>query len=149
MVRMSCTWVVSPRTPPLLNGFLTLALIYTGRNSQMHLSMRKIHKQRQYLILSKTKFHGCYVRRCYGNFFCCDDQKRFRGDSKTHEHVDVPLKTNYLGESPFMLDQHCSFANHLDHLFLKPHGVCFLVQNHQMFIFWLRSIVLTNEQYRQ
>ena len=39
-----------------------------------------------------------YERRCYGNFFCCDDQKRFRGDSKTHEPVDVPLKTNYLGE---------------------------------------------------
>jgi hypothetical protein len=41
--------------------------------------------------------HRGHFRRCYGNFFCCDDQKRFRSDSKTHEHVDIPLKTNYLG----------------------------------------------------
>jgi hypothetical protein len=36
-------------------------------------------------------------RRCYGNFFCCDDQKIHRSDSIDHEEVDIPLKTNYLG----------------------------------------------------
>ena len=34
--RMCCTWDVWPRMPPLLNGFLTLAPISTGSNSQMH-----------------------------------------------------------------------------------------------------------------
>ena len=38
------------------------------------------------------------LRRCYGNFFCCDDQKAHRTDSIDHEPVDVPLKTNYLGK---------------------------------------------------
>ena len=53
-----------------------------------------------FLILhSSDSIEDNFKRRCYGNFFCCDDQKRFRGDSKTHEHVDVPLKTNYLGDS--------------------------------------------------
>ena len=39
------------------------------------------------------------LRRCYGNFFCCDDQKPHRTDSIDHEPVDVPLKTNYLGNA--------------------------------------------------
>ena len=36
-------------------------------------------------------------RRCYGNFFCPDDQKRHRSDAVDHEHVDVPLYTDYAG----------------------------------------------------
>ena len=47
----------------------------------------------KWLLDIGSDFH----RRCYGNFFCCDDQKAHRGDSKDHEPVDVPLKTNYLG----------------------------------------------------
>ena len=41
------------------------------------------------------------LRRCYGNFFCCDDQKIHRGDSLDHEEVDIPLKTNYLGRKNY------------------------------------------------
>ena len=47
----------------------------------------------KWLLDIGSDFH----RRCYGNFFCCDDQKAHRGDSIDHEPVDVPLKTNYLG----------------------------------------------------
>ena len=58
----------------------------------------------KWLLDIGSDFH----RRCYGNFFCCDDQKAHRTDSRLgahglltprdHEAVDVPLRTNYLGE---------------------------------------------------
>ena len=35
--------------------------------------------------------------RCYGNFFCPDDQKRSRGDSLDFEIVTVQTQTNYQG----------------------------------------------------
>ena len=35
--------------------------------------------------------------KCYGNFFCPEDQKASRNDSLTHEEVDVCLKSNYQG----------------------------------------------------
>ena len=98
--RMCCTWDVWLRMPPLLNGFLTLAPISTGSNSQIKTNEKTGHKSIVHISSSRIEFDGWYERRCYGNFFCCDDQKRFRGDSKTHEPVDVPLKTNYLGEFP-------------------------------------------------
>ena len=34
-------------------------------------------------------------RKCYGNFFTCDDQKKYRMDSIEQEEVLLPLKTNY------------------------------------------------------
>jgi hypothetical protein len=37
------------------------------------------------------------LRRCYGNFFTCDDQKSGRTDSLTMEEVVLPLKTDYMG----------------------------------------------------
>jgi hypothetical protein len=37
------------------------------------------------------------LRRCYGNFFTCDDQKSGRTDSLTLEEVVLPLKTDYMG----------------------------------------------------
>uniref|UniRef100_A0A0N4Z4N4 ANK_REP_REGION domain-containing protein n=1 Tax=Parastrongyloides trichosuri TaxID=131310 RepID=A0A0N4Z4N4_PARTI len=35
--------------------------------------------------------------RCYGAFFCADDQKSGRTDSLEHEYVDLPTRTNYSG----------------------------------------------------
>ena len=35
--------------------------------------------------------------RCYGNFFCPDDQKKSRGDSLDFEIVTVQTQTNYQG----------------------------------------------------
>ena len=35
--------------------------------------------------------------KCYGNFFCPEDQKPSRNDSLDHEYVDVCTKTNYAG----------------------------------------------------
>ena len=51
-----------------------------------------------YLSTLTNLLFKTYNRRCYGNFFCCDDQKPHRTDSTDHEHVDVPLYTNYLGK---------------------------------------------------
>ncbi|KFD56154.1 LOW QUALITY PROTEIN: hypothetical protein M514_02932 [Trichuris suis] len=44
--------------------------------------------------------HGADVhQRCYGAFFCPDDQKESRTDSMEHEWVDVNEKTNYAGRT--------------------------------------------------
>ena len=42
----------------------------------------------KWLLDIGSDFH----RRCYGNFFCCDDQKIHRTDSIEHEEVDIPLR---------------------------------------------------------
>ncbi|KAI1696929.1 ion transport protein domain-containing protein [Ditylenchus destructor] len=36
-------------------------------------------------------------QRCYGAFFCPDDQKSSRTDSLEHEYVELSLRTNYTG----------------------------------------------------
>lgn len=36
-------------------------------------------------------------QRCYGAFFCADDQKSSRTDSLEHEYVDLTMNTNYTG----------------------------------------------------
>lgn len=42
--------------------------------------------------------HGADIHaRCYGSFFCPDDQRATRTDSLEHEAVDVNPKTNYPG----------------------------------------------------
>ncbi|CAJ0939097.1 unnamed protein product, partial [Mesorhabditis belari] len=40
-------------------------------------------------------------KRCYGAFFCADDQKDSRTDSLEHEYVELSLKTNYTGHMYF------------------------------------------------
>ena len=47
----------------------------------------------QWLLDIGSDFH----RRCYGNFFTCDDQKGSRRDNKTYEEPDLCLVTNYAG----------------------------------------------------
>ncbi|KRY91660.1 Transient receptor potential cation channel subfamily V member 6 [Trichinella pseudospiralis] len=44
--------------------------------------------------------HGADVhQRCYGAFFCPDDQKESRTDSLEHEWVDIHQNTNYAGRT--------------------------------------------------
>ncbi|KAK6036231.1 ankyrin repeat protein, partial [Cooperia oncophora] len=40
-------------------------------------------------------------QRCYGAFFCADDQKSSRTDSLEHEYVDLTTNTNYTGTMYF------------------------------------------------
>uniref|UniRef100_A0A1I7VQW6 ANK_REP_REGION domain-containing protein n=1 Tax=Loa loa TaxID=7209 RepID=A0A1I7VQW6_LOALO len=46
--------------------------------------------------------HGANInQRCYGAFFCPDDQKSSRTDSLEHEYVELSLKTTYNGRMYF------------------------------------------------
>ncbi|VDO26587.1 unnamed protein product [Onchocerca flexuosa] len=46
--------------------------------------------------------HGADInQRCYGAFFCPDDQKGSRTDSLEHEYVELSLKTTYNGRMYF------------------------------------------------
>uniref|UniRef100_A0AC35FG89 Uncharacterized protein n=1 Tax=Panagrolaimus sp. PS1159 TaxID=55785 RepID=A0AC35FG89_9BILA len=46
--------------------------------------------------------HGADInQRCYGAFFCANDQKNGRTDSLEHEYVDLPERTNYVGRTYF------------------------------------------------
>ncbi|TKR60912.1 hypothetical protein L596_028093 [Steinernema carpocapsae] len=40
-------------------------------------------------------------QRCYGAFFCCEDQKSSRTDSLEHEYVELKQETNYVGRMYF------------------------------------------------
>ena len=44
-----------------------------------------------------TLFFSDFHEKCYGNFFCPEDQKMSRMDSLEHEYVEVCTKTNYAG----------------------------------------------------
>ena len=47
----------------------------------------------KYLLDQGIEIH----EKCYGNFFCADDQKMSRNDSLEHEEVDLCVKTDYQG----------------------------------------------------
>ena len=46
-----------------------------------------------FLLKNKADVH----QRCYGSFFCADDQRDTRSDSLEHEWVDVQPNTRYTG----------------------------------------------------
>ncbi|KAK6756156.1 hypothetical protein RB195_014506 [Necator americanus] len=53
-------------------------------------------------MASKLLRRGADVnQRCYGAFFCADDQKSSRTDSLEHEYVDLTENTNYTGTMYF------------------------------------------------
>ncbi|GMR60081.1 hypothetical protein PMAYCL1PPCAC_30276, partial [Pristionchus mayeri] len=52
--------------------------------------------------------------RCYGAFFCADDQKASRTDSLEHEYVELSLRTNYTG-SMYFGEYPLSFAACMNH----------------------------------
>ncbi|CAJ0590296.1 unnamed protein product [Cylicocyclus nassatus] len=53
-------------------------------------------------MVSKLLRRGADVdQRCYGAFFCADDQKGSRTDSLEHEYVDLTMNTNYTGTMYF------------------------------------------------
>ncbi|CAP23032.2 Protein CBR-OCR-2 [Caenorhabditis briggsae] len=49
------------------------------------------------LVFKFLKLGADVNSRCYGAFFCADDQKASRTDSLEHEYVELSLKTNYTG----------------------------------------------------
>ncbi|CAL2041043.1 unnamed protein product [Caenorhabditis brenneri] len=49
------------------------------------------------LVYKFLKLGADVNSRCYGAFFCADDQKTSRTDSLEHEYVELSLKTNYTG----------------------------------------------------
>ncbi|GMS91670.1 hypothetical protein PENTCL1PPCAC_13845, partial [Pristionchus entomophagus] len=54
-------------------------------------------------------------QRCYGAYFCADDQKSSRTDSLEHEHVDIAVhNTNYTG-SMYFGEYPLSFAACMNH----------------------------------
>ncbi|KAK6744647.1 hypothetical protein RB195_011396 [Necator americanus] len=64
-----------------------------------------------YMLLKK----GADVNsRCYGAFFCAEDQKESRTDSLEHEYVELSLKTNYIGHMYFG-EYPLSFAACMNH----------------------------------
>ncbi|KIH62823.1 ankyrin repeat protein [Ancylostoma duodenale] len=64
-----------------------------------------------YMLLKK----GADVNvRCYGAFFCAEDQKAGRTDSLEHEYVELPLKTAYTGHMYFG-EYPLSFAACMNH----------------------------------
>nr|CDJ83810.1 Ankyrin domain containing protein [Haemonchus contortus] len=64
-----------------------------------------------YVLLKK----GADVNsRCYGAFFCAEDQKAGRTDSLEHEYVELSLKTNYSGHMYFG-EYPLSFAACMNH----------------------------------
>uniref|UniRef100_A0A1I7XP25 ANK_REP_REGION domain-containing protein n=1 Tax=Heterorhabditis bacteriophora TaxID=37862 RepID=A0A1I7XP25_HETBA len=53
-------------------------------------------------MVSKLLRKGADVnQRCFGAFFCADDQKASRTDSLEHEYVDLTDRTNYTGSMYF------------------------------------------------
>ncbi|WKY14265.1 hypothetical protein Q1695_000088 [Nippostrongylus brasiliensis] len=64
-----------------------------------------------YILLKK----GADVNiRCFGAFFCAEDQKASRTDSLEHEYVELSLKTNYTGHMYFG-EYPLSFAACMNH----------------------------------
>ena len=94
MEKMFFTWDVLLKMHHLSSGFLILAQISIGKKNILNhcISFFVLAGKSLNVLLFKI-----LCRRCYGNFFCCDDQKMHRNDSIDHEEVDVPLKTDYLG----------------------------------------------------
>ncbi|KJH48557.1 ankyrin repeat protein [Dictyocaulus viviparus] len=66
-------------------------------------------------MVSKLLQRGADVnQRCYGAFFCADDQKSSRTDSLEHEYVELTMNTNYTGTMYFG-EYPLSFAVCMDH----------------------------------
>ena len=62
----------------------------------------------KYLLDQGINIH----ERCYGNFFCPDDQKASRNDSLEHELVDVSQRTNYQGSAGRKRQRHEEGGDH-------------------------------------
>ncbi|KRY00805.1 Transient receptor potential cation channel subfamily V member 6 [Trichinella pseudospiralis] len=77
------------RTFPKLVNDIYLSEEYYGQ-SPLH----------QAIVNEDIAMHGADVhQRCYGAFFCPDDQKESRTDSLEHEWVDIHQNTNYAGRT--------------------------------------------------
>ena len=61
--------------------------------ARQHHHCKKQYKRLSHLFLLPIDIH----EKCYGNFFCPEDQKPSRNDSLEHEEVDLCIKTDYQG----------------------------------------------------
>lgn len=78
--------------PKLIND-VYLSEEYYGENV-LHMSVvAEDPTMVKYLLDQGIEIH----ERCYGNFFCPEDQKPSRNDSLDHEYVDVCQQTDYAG----------------------------------------------------
>ena len=97
---------------PLLLNDIYLSEEYYGENVLHMAAVAEDPSIVKWLLDIGADFH----RRCYGNFFTCDDQKGSRSDNKNYEPVDLVLQTNYhgfvsWGEYPFAFAAgHCGPA---------------------------------------
>uniref|UniRef100_A0AC35U5N4 ANK_REP_REGION domain-containing protein n=1 Tax=Rhabditophanes sp. KR3021 TaxID=114890 RepID=A0AC35U5N4_9BILA len=81
------------RYPKLVNDIF-ISEEYYGL-SPLHQAIVNEDVQTVYFLLR----NGADVRqRCYGSFFCCEDQKASRTDSLEHEWVDLDPSTKYVGQ---------------------------------------------------
>ncbi|CAD5208241.1 unnamed protein product [Bursaphelenchus xylophilus] len=76
--------------PPLINDIF-ISEDYYGL-SPLHQAIVNDDPKMLYFLIQ----HGADInQRCYGAFFCPDDQISSRTDSLEHEYVDVDVETNY------------------------------------------------------
>lgn len=56
-------------------------------------------------------FYGADVhQRCFGKFFCCDDQRSLRTNYIDDELFGIPEETNYMSTNPYLGEYPLSFA---------------------------------------
>ena len=79
--------------PKLLND-IYLSEEYYGENVLHMGCVAEDASLVKWLLDIGSDFH----RRCYGNFFCCDDQKVHRMDNLQHEEVDIEPGLNTIDE---------------------------------------------------
>lgn len=78
--------------PKLIND-VYLSEEYYGENVLHMAVVAEDPTMVKYLLDLGIEIH----EKCYGNFFCPEDQKPSRNDSLDHEYVDVCVQTDYAG----------------------------------------------------
>ncbi|CAJ0597219.1 unnamed protein product [Cylicocyclus nassatus] len=100
---------IMERFPKLIND-IHLSEDFYGL-SPLHQAVINQDCHMVYMLLKK----GADVNtRCYGAFFCAEDQKASRTDSLEHEYVELSPKTNYTGHMYFG-EYPLSFAACMNH----------------------------------
>ncbi|KAK6049075.1 hypothetical protein COOONC_13420 [Cooperia oncophora] len=86
---------VPRRSVPQENGIQINVPNRERRLSPLHQAIVNEDVEMVYFLCKK----GADVhQRCYGSFFCADDQKASRTDSLEHEWVDLVQNTRYTGQ---------------------------------------------------
>ncbi|VDP16088.1 unnamed protein product [Soboliphyme baturini] len=83
------------KTFPKLVNDIYLSEEYYGQSALHQAIINEDLAMVRFLLRNGADVH----QRCYGAFFCPDDQKETRCDSLEHEWVDVDKETNYAGRT--------------------------------------------------